>query len=60
MCYASRFKGTLKMSPIILLYGNVVKFGLRRQSAKLVFVSSNLTVASKGDGEKVIRSGIPK
>ena len=41
------------MSPIILLYGNVVKSGLRRQSAKLVFVSSNLTVASMGDGEMV-------
>ena len=39
--------------PHFLLYGNVVKSGLRRQSAKLVFVSSNLTVASKGDGEIV-------
>ena len=47
------FRGHLKNVPNFLLYGNVVKSGLRRQSAKLVFVSSNLTVASMGDGEMV-------
>lgn len=47
------FRGHFLNVPYFLSYGNVVKSGLRRQSAKLVFVSSNLTVASMGDGEMV-------